>query len=66
MKEEYLDHYDLRNITEAKILLDQVIKLYNEDRPHMSIGNLVPSLVHQNQTIKIEKNGKIITKENKL
>ncbi|MCB9033152.1 MAG: IS3 family transposase [Chitinophagales bacterium] len=58
LKEEYLDHYDLRNITEAKILLDQVIKLYNEDRPHMSIGNLVPSLVHQNQTIKIEKKWK--------
>ncbi len=31
-----------------------VIELYNNERPHMSIGNLYPSVVHK-QSIKTEK-----------
>jgi putative transposase len=46
LKDEYLDCYEVSNIDDAKILLDAVIKLYNEDRPHMSIGNLTPVSVH--------------------
>ncbi len=40
---------------EAKELLDAaVVKLYNNQRPHMSIGNLTPNQVYQNN-IKTEK-----------
>ncbi len=54
IKEEYLDDYKIDDIQEAKELLDAVIKLYNNERPHMSIGNLTPNQVHQNN-IKAEK-----------
>ena len=42
------------DIQEAKELLDAVIKLYNNERPHMSIGNLTPNQVHQ-YNLKTEK-----------
>lgn len=54
IKEEYLNDYQVDNIEEAKGLLDAVIQLYNNERPHMSIGNLTPNQVHQNN-IKTEK-----------
>ena len=54
IKEEYLNDYQVDNIEEAKELLDAVIQLYNNERPHMSIGNLTPNQVHQNN-IKTEK-----------
>lgn len=46
LKEEYLDCYNVENVLEAKVLLEQVVKLYNQERSHMSIGNLVPEKVH--------------------
>ena len=46
IKEEYLETYKVKNIEEAKELLDRVIELYNNDRPHMSISNLTPNQVH--------------------
>jgi putative transposase len=54
IKEEYLNDYQVDNLEEAKELLKAVIQLYNNERPHMSIGNLTPNLVHQNN-IKTEK-----------
>lgn len=54
IKEEYLNDYQIGNLEEAKELLEAVIKLYNNERPHMSIGNLTPNQVHQNN-IKTEK-----------
>ena len=54
IKEEYLNDYQVDNLEEAKELLEAVIKLYNNERPHMSIGNLTPNHVHQNN-IKTEK-----------
>jgi len=54
IKNEYLEFYDVNNIQEAKELLSKVIKLYNEDRPHSSIGNLMPEYVHNNN-VKIKK-----------
>lgn len=58
IKEEYLQYYSVENITQAKTLLQKVIDLYNEDRPHNSIGNLVPNQVHNKKIIpeKIWKN----------
>lgn len=54
IKEEYLNDYQVDNLKEAKELLDAVVQLYNNERPHMSIGNLTPNHVHQNN-IKTEK-----------
>jgi transposase InsO family protein len=54
IKEEYLNDYQVENLQQAKELLNAVIKLYNNERPHMSIGNLTPNHVHQNN-IKTEK-----------
>ena len=47
IKNEYLDCYQVSDIQQAQKLLAQVVKLYNEERPHMSIGNKTPSVVHQ-------------------
>lgn len=46
LKDEYLECYNVSSFEQAKELLDQVVKLYNQERPHMSIGNLVPEKVH--------------------
>lgn len=46
IKNEYLDCYHVESLPEARELLDQVIELYNNERPHMSIGNLTPEHVH--------------------
>ncbi len=54
IKEEYLNDYCIENINQAKELLDAVVKLYNQERPHQSIGYLTPEVVHQNN-IKTEK-----------
>lgn len=54
IKEEYLNDYCVENIEEAKELLTAVMKLYNNERPHQSIGYLTPNHVHQNK-IKTEK-----------
>jgi len=48
LKDEYLDDYQVESITEAKDLLGRVVSLYNEQRPHMSIGNKKPSDIHSN------------------
>ena len=46
IKGEYLENYVTNNINEATKMLEKAVKLYNEKRPHMSISNLTPSLVH--------------------
>ncbi|MEY2903057.1 MAG: hypothetical protein RLY89_2163 [Bacteroidota bacterium] len=47
IKDEYLEAYEVNNIEDAKRVLAFVIELYNNERPHMSIGNLKPNQVHQ-------------------
>lgn len=54
IKEEYLNDYQVDDLGEAKELLNAVVQLYNNERPHMSIGNLTPNHIHQNN-IKVEK-----------
>lgn len=54
IKEEYLNDYKIDDFIQAKELLDIIVRLYNNERPHMSIGNLTPNHVHQNN-IKTEK-----------
>lgn len=50
IKGEYLFDYLIKTLLNAKEVLKSVVKLYNEDRPHSSIGNAVPSQVHNNDT----------------
>ena len=47
IKGEYLDCYEVNSIQEANELLSQVVNLYNQERPHMSIGNKTPEEIHQ-------------------
>ena len=54
LKEEYLKHHKPEDKKDAKELLDRAIKLYNEHRPHFSIGLLTPDLVHS-KSLKTEK-----------
>ncbi len=48
LKEEYLEHHTAKTLAQAKDVLKESIRLYNEDRPHMSIGMLTPQIVHHN------------------
>jgi transposase InsO family protein len=54
IKEEYLNDHQVDDFEEAKEFLNAMVQLYNNERPHMSIGNLTPNHVHQNN-IKTEK-----------
>jgi transposase InsO family protein len=54
IKQEYLDGHQVNNIDEAKELVRVAVELYNAERPHMSIGNLTPDLIHSNN-LKTEK-----------
>ena len=58
LKEEYLKHDYPENKQQAKLTLDRAIKLYNQHRPHFSIGLLTPQIVHSNniETEKLWKN----------
>lgn len=58
VKNEYLDAYDVEDLEEARSLLDHAIWLYNNERPHGSIGNHTPEFVHSNdvQTKRLWKN----------
>lgn len=60
IKEEYLETYDIDNVKDAKCLLNAVVELYNNERPHMSIGNFTPNTIHHAttkiETIKVWKN----------
>jgi transposase InsO family protein len=57
IKDEYLHDSQVKNIIEAKKILDRAVTLYNSDRPHMSIGNFTPNQVHHvnNNTISTQK-----------
>jgi transposase InsO family protein len=54
LKDEYLLDSGVKSIEEAKKALARAVYLYNEDRPHMSIGNNYPSKVHE-QSLKSDK-----------
>lgn len=51
IKEEYLAHYQVNNLKQAKKILHQAITLYNSERPHMSISNYTPNQLHYSKTI---------------
>ena len=56
IKDEYLETYNIDNLKDAKELLNAVVDLYNNERPHMSIGNHTPNNIHHSKTnIKTER-----------
>lgn len=50
IKGEYLFDYEIKTLSKAKEVLKSVVKLYNEDRPHSSIGNATPTQAHESNT----------------
>ena len=53
LKQEFL-LYECRNIDELKLLVEESIFIYNEMRPHLSLGMQTPNQVHkkdQEQTL---------------
>jgi len=67
IKDEYLYDYKVNSLSEARTVLELAVGLYNNDRPHNSIGNLYPSQIHDQKIIteKLWKNyyNKPIVKE---
>lgn len=55
LKEEYLKFVTVNDLQQAQKAIEKVIALYNQERPHNSIGNLTPEKVHHNPQIEIEK-----------
>lgn len=41
-REEVLDMYLFRNITDVQVITDKWLREYNSERPHESLGNLTP------------------------
>jgi putative transposase len=46
LKSEYLGQYSPDSFDDAVLLLRSAVELYNNERPHLSIGMLTPQLVH--------------------
>jgi putative transposase len=49
IKGEYLVDYQINSLSEAKKVLESVVRLYNNERPHSSISNMVPSQVYEGE-----------------
>src|SRR5688572_14855550 len=47
LKEEYLNDYTVESLSQARLVLDFVINLYNIERPHMSCNYKTPISVHE-------------------
>jgi hypothetical protein len=54
---------------DSKEVIDLLVTLYNEERPHMCLGNLTPELVHEQNRKPdrlwgnyYQKNGKIVNR----
>jgi putative transposase len=48
IKSEYMDLYQITNLTQGKQRLQEAVNLYNNERPHFSIGLLTPENVYSN------------------
>lgn len=46
LKEEWIEDYPIESITEGRKLLKKFISIYNNYRPHLSLGMLTPQKVH--------------------
>ena len=55
MKHEYLFNHAPENLQQAKEILDKCVNLYNNDRPHNSIGNNTPNEIHYQKSQKTKR-----------
>jgi putative transposase len=53
LRDECLGMHWFRNRTEARVVIEQWRREYNEDRPHSSLGGLTPSEFARTQTSKM-------------
>jgi transposase InsO family protein len=51
LKDEYLRHYPLTNLTQVIELVVDVIDRYNRLRPHQSINMITPDMAHEKQLL---------------
>lgn len=65
IKNEYLFDHEVKNVHQGYELLSKAIQLYNQERPHLSLGMLTPNHVHE-QKIKPEKLWKNYYKQNHI
>ncbi len=65
IKGEYLENYQVNSLKQARKLLRQTIRLYNSERPHMSINNRIPSEIHQSKNIEVLRKWKNYYPNNK-
>lgn len=47
LKNELMEHLVPENLTQATEMLDEAVRIYNEERLHMSIDYEVPAKAHQ-------------------
>ena len=47
LKDEYGLDRTFKSLSEAKKAVDSAIHLYNEERPHLSLGMLTPAKAHK-------------------
>ncbi len=64
LKDEWLNQMKLTSLTEAIRQLEQIIRIYNQNRPHSSLDMNTPEYAH-NQAIKFKKHWKYYYANNK-
>ena len=57
LKQEYLANVVIQNLQDAKLTLTNAVALYNQQRPHLSLGNFTPEYVHEHK-IPVHRNWK--------
>lgn len=51
LKSEWIDRERISSLEQGRQRISSIISIYNDKRPHMSIGMLTPSLAHQRQGV---------------
>lgn len=49
IKNEYLDNLKISSVSQARQVINSIVALYNNERPHMSIGNSTPGQIHNSE-----------------
>ncbi len=55
IKNEYLKFYPIKNVKQGRIGLNRAVKLYNTERPHLSLGMNTPEHIHQKPKTKTKQ-----------
>ena len=63
IKNEYLINYKVNSMEEARAKLDEAVWLYNNERPHLSLGFHKPEEVHSSKITSFSKKWKTYNKK---